>query len=57
MGLTRGHFLLFVEKISVIRNKLGLHNMYIVMDNAAIHKPPEVQVIRNHGHTALFLLP
>lgn len=32
--------------------------MYIVMDNAAIHKTPEVlQATRGHGHTALFLFP
>lgn len=32
--------------------------MYIVMDNAAIHKTPDVlRAIHEHGHTPLFLPP
>lgn len=56
--INSSHFLLFVEEMATVLNKLGLHNMYIVMDNAAIHNTPEVlQATRGHGHTALFLLP
>ncbi|KAG2215415.1 hypothetical protein INT45_005444 [Circinella minor] len=41
---------------AVLLNKLGLKNMYIVMDNAAIHKTPDVlREIHEHGHTPLFL--
>ncbi|KAG0746722.1 hypothetical protein G6F57_002704 [Rhizopus arrhizus] len=44
--------------MAAVLNKLGLHNIYIVMDNATIHKTPKVfQAIRNHGHNALFLPP
>lgn len=57
-GTNASHFLLFLEEMAAVLNKLGLHNMYIVMDNATIHKTPEVlQAIRNHGHTSLFLPP
>lgn len=39
-------------------NKLGLHNMYIVMDNASIHKTKEVmKAIHESCHIALFLPP
>lgn len=48
--------LLFVEEMTDVLNKLGLHNIYIVMDNATIHKIPRVlQAIHNHGQNALFL--
>ncbi|KAG0750197.1 hypothetical protein G6F57_010982 [Rhizopus arrhizus] len=51
-------FTLFVEEIVSVLNKLGLKNMYIVMDNAAIHKTPKVlKAIRDSGHYALFLPP
>ena len=61
-GLPHGtnslHFTLFVEEIVSVLNKLGLKKMYIVMDNAAIHKTPEVlKAIRDSGHNALFLPP
>ncbi|KAG1146555.1 hypothetical protein G6F37_001371 [Rhizopus arrhizus] len=47
-----------LKKIVSVLNKLGLKNMYIVMDNAAIHKTPEVlKAIRDSGHYALFLPP
>ncbi|KAG0735990.1 hypothetical protein G6F16_001906 [Rhizopus arrhizus] len=50
------HFVLFVEEIVSVLNKIGLKNMYIVMDNASIHKTPEVlKAIRDSGHYALFL--
>lgn len=52
------HFLLFVEEMTSTLNKLGLHNMHIIMDNATIHKTEEaVTAIRENGHTALFLPP
>ncbi|KAG2229083.1 hypothetical protein INT48_005352 [Thamnidium elegans] len=41
-GTNSSHFLLFVEGISTLFNKPGLQNMYIVVDNAGIHKKPEV---------------
>lgn len=57
-GTNSSHFLLFIEEIAVLLNKLGLENMYIVMDNAAIHKTPDVlRAIHEHGHTPLFLPP
>ena len=57
-GSNLTHFWLFVEEMAAVLNKLGLHNIYIVMDNATIHKTPKVfQAIRNHGHNALFLPP
>jgi hypothetical protein len=37
-GTNSNHFLLFVEEMVVVLIKLSLHNMYIVTDNAAIHK-------------------
>ncbi|KAG1451954.1 hypothetical protein G6F56_007947 [Rhizopus delemar] len=57
-GIKSSRFLLFVEEMISTLNKLGLHNMHIVMDNATIHKTEEVvTAIRDNGHTALFLLP
>lgn len=57
-GTNTSYFLLFVEEMTTALNKLGLHNMYIVIDNVTIHKTPEVpQAIRNYKHTALFLSP
>ncbi|CEP18228.1 hypothetical protein [Parasitella parasitica] len=47
-----------LKEIVSVLNKLGLKNMYIVMDNAAINKTPEVlKAIRDSGHYALFLPP
>lgn len=45
--------------MAAVLNKHGMHNMYIVMDNASIHKTQAVldAIIKNHGHTALFLPP
>ncbi|KAG1303212.1 hypothetical protein G6F64_010268 [Rhizopus arrhizus] len=40
------HFLLFVEEMTSTLNKLGLHNMHIIMDNATIHKTEEVGEVR-----------
>lgn len=57
-GINSPHFTLFVKEIVSVLNKLGLKNMYIVMDNAAIHKTPEVlKAVRDSGHYALFLPP
>lgn len=51
-------FLLFVKDIAAVLNKLGLRNMYIVMNNAAIHEISKgFQTICNHGHTTLFIRP
>lgn len=48
------HFLLFIEEITIVLNRLRLHSMYSVMDNATIHKVPEVlKAIHNCEHTAL----
>ncbi|KAG2208789.1 hypothetical protein INT45_010949 [Circinella minor] len=57
-GTSSSHFLLFVREMSSVLKKVGLNNMYIVMDNAGIHKTAEVlQAVRDHGHTPLFLPP
>jgi transposase len=49
---------LFVEEMAAFLNKLGLNNLFIIMDNASIHKTPEVlKIIREYGHTLLFLPP
>lgn len=41
-----------------VLNKLGLNNMFVIMDNAAIHKTPDVyKAVRDHEHTPLFLPP
>lgn len=51
-GTNSSQFLLFVKDIAAVLNKLGLHNMYIVMNNAAIHETPkDLQTICDHGHT------
>ncbi|CDH60001.1 hypothetical protein RO3G_03680 [Lichtheimia corymbifera JMRC:FSU:9682] len=57
-GTKSSHFLLFVEQVAYVLNKHGLHNMYIVMDNASIHKTKQVlDAIRKHNHVPLFLPP
>lgn len=44
--------------MAVVLNKHGMHNMFIVMDNASIHKTQAVRnAIKQHGHTPLFLPP
>ncbi|KAI8884055.1 hypothetical protein K501DRAFT_85198 [Backusella circina FSU 941] len=49
---------LFVQEISSVLKDFGLENMYIVIDNATIHKTPDVlQAIRDNGHIPLFLPP
>jgi transposase len=55
-GTNSSHFLLFIDEIAILLNKLGLENMYIVMDNAAIHKTPDVlRSIHEYDHTPFFL--
>lgn len=55
-GTNASHFLLFVEEIAFTLNKLGLHNMYIIMDNASIHNTADVlKAIRDNGHTTLLV--
>ncbi|CEP10865.1 hypothetical protein [Parasitella parasitica] len=50
-GTNSSHFVLFVEEVVSVLNKIGLKNMYIVMDNAFIHKTPEVlKAIRDSKH-------
>ncbi|CDH61137.1 hypothetical protein RO3G_03680 [Lichtheimia corymbifera JMRC:FSU:9682] len=57
-GTKSSHFLLFVEQVAAVLNKHGLHNMYIVMDNASIHKTKQVlEAIKRHDHIPLFLPP
>lgn len=52
-GTSSSHITLFVEEIVYVLNNFGLKNMYIVMDNAAIHKTPEVlKAIRDSGRYA-----
>ncbi|KAG2224060.1 hypothetical protein INT45_004941 [Circinella minor] len=57
-GTSSSHFLLFFQEISSVSKNLGLESMYIVMDNATIHKTSEVlQAICNNGHISPFLPP
>ena len=49
-GTSSSHFLLFERELSLTLKKPGLNNMYIVIDNAAIHKIANVlKAIRDHG--------
>ncbi|ORE10820.1 hypothetical protein BCV72DRAFT_268306 [Rhizopus microsporus var. microsporus] len=51
-------FLLFIDEIAIVLNRLGLENMYTVMDNATIHKTSDaLRAIHEYGHTPLFLPP
>lgn len=57
-GTTSSHFQLFVEHVAEVLNEHGLQNMYIVMDNASIHKTAGViAAIEKHHHIPLFLPP
>lgn len=57
-GTNATHFFLFVEEMADVLDKYGMNNMFIVMDNAGIHKTKAVvQAIKDRGHHPLFLPP
>lgn len=48
-GTNSTHFLLFMEEMATVLNKIGLNNMFIIMDNATIYKIPDfLKAIRDH---------